>query len=218
MPLNQQLKLQWSVPFRCGPVTISVTTKTTTPNVDMMEAIVVITTARVGITTAASVSALKCQKPLNHLWKLLKNPGIPPKNQWRPLKSPWRNVQSHNGLETDIVTMRTTPPSVDLMQEIVVIMKWRATPTTVMLANAWNTQRQLKPLEQTVLPHNGLEMTFVMTKTTQLTVDLMVEIVVTMKVKDGTTIVRIVNVLHKFYVKNVFIHYLIFRNKSCLIT
>merc|ERR1719491_2143040 len=61
MPLNQQLKLQWSVPFPHGPVTISVMTKTTTP-------------------------------------------------------------------------------SVDLMQEIVVIMKWRATPTTVMLANAWNTQ------------------------------------------------------------------------------
>merc|ERR1719162_2579932 len=194
MPLNQQLKLQWSVPFPYGPVTISVTTKTTTPSVDLMEAIVVITSVRVGITTAASVSALKCQKPL---------------------KSPWRNVQSHNGLETDIVTMRTTPPSVDSMQEIVVIMKWRATPTTVMLANAWNTQRQLKPQEQTVLPHNGLEMTFVMTKTTQLTVDLMVEIVVTMKVKDGTTIVLIVNVLHNFYVKNVFIHYLIYRNKSC---
>merc|ERR1719148_600829 len=173
MPLNQQLKLQWSVPFPNGPVTISVTTKTTTPNVDLMEAIVVITPARVGITTAASVSALKCQKPLNHPWKLLKNPGIPQKNQWRPLKSPWRNVQSHNGLETDIVTMRTTPPSVDLMQEIVVIMKWRATPTTVMLANAWKTQRQLKPLEQTVLPHNGLEMTFVMTKTTPKSVDLM---------------------------------------------
>merc|ERR1719162_922690 len=159
MLLNQQPKLQWSVPFPYGLVTISVTTKTTTPNVDLMEAIVVITTARVGITTAASVSALKCQKPLNHPWKPLKNPGI-------PLKSPWRNVQSHNGLETDIVTMRTTRPSVDLMLEIVVIMKWRATPTTVMLANAWNTQRQLKPQEQTVLPHNGLEMTFVMTKTT----------------------------------------------------
>merc|ERR1712238_586823 len=148
--------------------------------------IVVITQARVGITTAASVSALKCQKPLNHPWKLLKNPGIPPKNQWRPLKSPWTNVES--------------------MQEIVVIMKWRATPTTVMLANAWKTQRRLKPLEQTVLPHNGLEMTFVMTKTTPLTVDLMVEIVVTMKDKDGTTTVLIVNVLHNFYLKNVFIH------------
>ena len=46
----------------------------------------------------------------------------------------------HNGLETDIVTMKTTPPSVDLMEEIVVIMKWRATPTTVMLANAYKTQ------------------------------------------------------------------------------
>merc|ERR1719491_1891767 len=211
MPLNQQPKLQWNVRFPHGPVTISVMTKTTTPSVDLMEAIVVITSVRVGITTAASVSALKCQKPLNHPWKPLKNPGIPPKN-------PWRNVQSHNGLETDIVTMRTTPPSVDLMQEIVVIMKWRATPLTVMLANAWSIQRRLKPLEQTVLPHNGLEMTFVMTKTTQLTVDLMVEIVVTMKDKDGTTIVLIVNVLHNFYLKNVFIHYLIFRNKSCLIT
>merc|ERR1719162_443497 len=90
MPLNQQPKLQWSVPFPHGSVTISVTTKTTTPSVDLMEAIVV-------ITPAASVSALKCQKPLNHPWKPLKNPGIPPKNQWRPLKSPWRNVQSHNG-------------------------------------------------------------------------------------------------------------------------
>ena len=66
----------------------------------------------------------------------------------------------HTGLEMVIVTMKTTPPSkyffvnfflsnyiffyknlgVDLMEEIVVIMKWRATPTTVMFANAWNTQ------------------------------------------------------------------------------
>merc|ERR550532_1083634 len=129
MPLNQQPKLQWSVPFLNGPVTVSVMMKTTTPSADLMEVIVVITMARVGITTAASVSALKCQKPLNHPWKLLKNPG-------RPLKNPQRNVLPHNGLETDIVTMKTTPPSVDLMEEIVVIMKWRATPTTVMLANA----------------------------------------------------------------------------------
>merc|ERR1719273_533530 len=199
MPLNQQPKLQWSVPFPNGPVTISVMTKTTTPSVDLMEAIVVITPARVGITTAASVSALKCQKPLNHPWKLLKNPGT-------PLKSPWVNVLPHTGLETDIVTMTTTPPSVDLMEEIVVIMKWRATPTTAMLANAWNTQSQLKNLEQTVLPHTGLEMPFVMTKTTPKSVDLMVEIVVTMKDKDGTTIVLIVNVLNNFYVKNVFMH------------
>merc|ERR1740123_2657719 len=132
MPLNQQPKLQWNVPFPNGPVTISVMTKTTTPNVDLMEAIVVITTARVGITTAASVSALKCQKPLNHPWKPLKNLGIPPKN--------------------------------------------------------------LKPLEQTVLPHIGLEMPFVMMKTTLKSVDLMVEIVVTTKDKDGTIIVLIVNV------------------------
>merc|ERR1740129_2256195 len=150
MPLNPQLKLQWSAPFPNGQVTISVMTKTTTPSADLMEAIVVIMTARVGITTAASVSALKCQKPLKH-------PGIPPKIQWRPLKSPWGNVLPHNGLETIIVTMRTTPPSVDLMEEIVVITKWRATPTTAVLANAWNTQSQLKNLEQTVLPHTGLE-------------------------------------------------------------
>merc|ERR1719464_1798866 len=153
MPLNQQPKLQWSVPFPNGPVTISVMTKTTTPSADLMEAIVVIMTARVGITTAASVSALKCQQPL-------KNPGIPPKTQWRPLKSPWGIVLPHNGLETIIVMMKTTPPSVDLMEEIVVIMKD----------------------------------------------------------KDGTTIVLIVNVFNKFYVKNVFIHYLISRNKSCSIT
>merc|ERR1711935_1135895 len=200
MPLSQQPKLQWSVLFPNGPVTISVTTKTTTPSVDLMEAIVVIMLAKVGTTTAVSVNALKCQKPL--------------KNQWRPLKSPWRNVQPHNGLETDIVTMRTTPPSVDLMEEIVVITKWRATPTTAMLANAWNTQ-SIPPknqllMEQTVLPHSGLEMPFVMMKTTPKSVDLMVEIVVTTKDKDGTTIVLIVNVLHKFYVKNVFIHFLIF--------
>merc|ERR1711935_828994 len=69
MPLNQQLKLQWSVLFLNGLVTISVTTKTTTPNVDLMEAIVVIMPARVGITIAVSVSALKCQKPQNHPWK-----------------------------------------------------------------------------------------------------------------------------------------------------
>merc|ERR550532_3423992 len=129
MPLNQQPKLQWSVPFPNGPETVSVMMKTTTPSADLMEVIVVITMARVGITTAASVSALKCQKPLNHPWKLLKNPGIPP-------KTPQRNVLPHIGLEMDIVMMKTTPPSVDLMEEIVVIMKWRATPTTVMLANA----------------------------------------------------------------------------------
>merc|ERR1719464_1218848 len=66
MPLNQQPKLQWSVPFPNGPVTISVMTKTTTPSADLMEAIVVIMTARVGITTVASVSALKCQQPLKN--------------------------------------------------------------------------------------------------------------------------------------------------------
>merc|ERR1712051_748903 len=181
MPLNQQPKLQWSVPFPNGPGIISVMTKTTTPSADLMEAIVVITTARVGITTAASVSALKCQKPLNHPWKLLKNPGI-------PLKSPWENVLPHNGLE---------------------ITKWRATPTIAVLANAWNTQSQLKNLEPTVLPHTGLEMPSVMTKTTPKSVDLMVVIVVTMKDKDGTTIVLIVNVFNKFYVikfENVFMH------------
>merc|ERR1719464_1724775 len=192
MPLNQQLKLQWSVPFLNGPVTVSVMTKTTTPSADLMEAIVVITPATVGITTAAFVSALKCQEPLNHPWK--------------PLKSPWVTVLPHNGLETIIVMMKTTPPSVDLMEEIVVITKWRATLTTAMLANAWNTQSQLKNLEQIVLPHTGLEMPFVMTKTTPKSVDLMGEIVVTMKDKDGTTIVLIVNVLHNFYVKNVFMH------------
>merc|ERR1711997_1083555 len=180
MPLNQQPKLQWSVPFPNGPVTISVMTKTTTPSVDLMEAMV-------GIIIAASVSALKCQKPL-------KDPGGPLKDPWKPLKNPQEPVEMtvlpHTGLEMVIVTMKTTPPSVDLMEEIVVIMKWRATPTTVMFANAWNTQRQLKPLEQTVLPHIGLEITFVMVK-----------IVVTTKDQDGITIVLIVNVLHKFYVK-----------------
>merc|ERR1719464_1249908 len=183
MPLNQQLKLQWSVPFLNGPVTVSVMTKTTTLSADLMEAIVVITLATVGITTAASVSALKCQKLLNHPWKLLKNPGTPLNHPWKLLKSPWVTVLPHNGLETIIVMMRTTPPSVDLMEEIVVITKWRATPTTAMLANAWNTQSQLKNLEQTVLPHTGLEMPFVMTKTTPKSVDLIVEIVVTMKDK-----------------------------------
>merc|ERR1719464_1972849 len=187
MPLNQQPKLQWSAPFPNGPVIISVMTKTTTPSADLMEAIVVITMARVGITTAASVSALKCQQPL---------------------KNPWGIVLPHNGLEIIIVMMRTTLPSVDLMEEIVVITKWRATPTTAVLANAWTTQSQLKNLEPTVLPHTGLEMPSVMTKTTPKNVDLMVEIVVTMKDKDGTTIVLIVNVFNKFYVKNVFIHYL----------
>merc|ERR1711956_78930 len=126
-----------------------------------------------------------------------------PKLQW--------SVLFPNGPVTTSVMMRTTPPNADLMEEIVVIMKWRATPTTAMLANAWNTQKQLMPQEQTVLPHSGLEMPFVMTKTTPKSVDLMVEIVVTTKDKDGTTIVLIVNVLHKFYVKNVFIHFLIFR-------
>merc|ERR1712008_435195 len=90
MPLNQQPKLQWSVRFPSGLVTTSVTMKTTTLNVDLMEAIVVIMLAKVGTTTAVSVNALKCQKTLNHPWKLLKN-------QWRPLKNPWRNVQPHNG-------------------------------------------------------------------------------------------------------------------------
>merc|ERR1740123_956257 len=218
MPLNQQLKLQWTVPFPNGQATISVMTKTTTPSADLMEAIVVITTARVGITNAASVSALKCQKPLNHPWKLLKNPGIPLKTQWRPLKNLWETVLPHNGLETIIVMMRTTPPSVDLMEEIVVITKWRATPTTAVLASAWTTQSQLKNLEQTVLHHTGLEMPSVMTKTTPKSVDLMVEIVVIMMDKDGITIVLIVNVFNKFYFKNVFIHHLISRNKSCSIT
>merc|ERR1719400_1486655 len=120
MPLNQQPKLQWSVPFPNGPVTISVMTKTTTPSADLMEVIVVITPARVGITIAASVSALKCQKPLKHP---LKNPGIPLKTQWRPLKSPWVTVLPPTGLETLIVMTRTTPKSVDLMVEIVVTMK-----------------------------------------------------------------------------------------------
>merc|ERR1712086_1158209 len=87
MHLNQQLKLQWSVLFHNGLVTTSVTMKTTTPSVDLMEAIVVIMPAKVGTTTAVSVNALKCQKPLNRPCKLLKN-------QWRPLKSPWRNVQN----------------------------------------------------------------------------------------------------------------------------
>merc|ERR1719319_443814 len=132
MPLNQQLKLQWSVPFLNGPVTVSVMTKTTTPSADLMEAIVVITPATVGITTAASVSALKCQKPLKHP---LKNPGIPLKTQWRPLKSPWGTVLPHNGLETITVTMRTTPPSVDLMEEIVVTMKDKDGTTIVLIVN-----------------------------------------------------------------------------------
>merc|ERR1739838_1123828 len=90
MPLNPQLKLQWSAPFPNGPVTISVMTKTTTPSADLMEAIVVIMTARVGITTAASVSALKCQKPLTP-------PGITWNLQWSQLKTPWGNVLPHNG-------------------------------------------------------------------------------------------------------------------------
>merc|ERR1711935_554053 len=128
MPLNQQPKLQWSVLFPNGPVTISVTTKTITPNVDLTEEIVVITPAKVGTTTAVSVNALKCQKPLNHPWKLLKN-------QWRPLKSPWRNVQPHNGLEMDIVMMRTTPPNADLMAEIVVITKVKDGTTIVLIVN-----------------------------------------------------------------------------------
>merc|ERR1719330_2096332 len=138
MPLNQQPKLQWSAPFPNGPVTVSVMTKTTTLSADLMEAIVVITLATVGITTAASVSALKCQKPLNHPWKLLKNPGTPPKTQWRPLKSPWGTVLPHNGLETIIVMMRTTPPSVDLMVEIVVTMKDKDGTTIVLIVNVLN--------------------------------------------------------------------------------
>merc|ERR1719464_2479530 len=133
------------------------------------------------------------------------------------LKLQW-TVPFPNGLATISVMMKTTTPSADLMEEIVVITKWRVTPTTAVLANAWNTQSQLKNLEQTVLPHTGLEMPSVMTKTTPKSVDLMVEIVVTMKDKDGTTIVLIVNVFNKFYFKNVIIHYLISRNKSCSIT
>merc|ERR1719464_968256 len=126
MPLNQQPKLQWSVPFPNGPVTISVMTKTTTPSADLMEAIVVIMTARVGITTVASVSALKCQQPL-------KNPGIPPKTQWRPLKSPWVTVLPHTGLEMPFVMMKTTLKSVDLMGEIVVTMKDKDGTTIVLI-------------------------------------------------------------------------------------
>merc|ERR1711971_457244 len=133
------------------------------------------------------------------------------------LKLQWR-APFPNGPVTISVMTKTTTPSADLMEEIVVITKWRATPTTAVLANAWNTQSQLKNLEQTVLPHTGLEMPSVMTKTTPKSVDLMVEIVVTMKDKDGTTIVLIVNVFNKFYFKNVIIHHLISRNKSCSIT
>merc|ERR1719400_1549144 len=139
MPLNQQPKLQWSVPFPNGPVTISVMTKTTTPSADLMEAIVVIMTARVGITTAASVSALKCQQPL-------KNPGIPPKTQWRPLKSPWGTVLPHNGLETIIVMMKTTPKSVDLMVEIVVTMKDKDGTTIALIVNVLNNFMSKMPL------------------------------------------------------------------------
>merc|ERR1719291_957594 len=113
MPLNQQPKLQWSVPFPNGPVTISVMTKTTTPSVDLMEAIVVITPARVGITIAASVSALKCQKPL-------KDPGGPLKDPWKPLKTLEQTVLLHIGLEITFVMMKTTQLTVDLMVEIVV--------------------------------------------------------------------------------------------------
>merc|ERR1719464_1057752 len=134
-----------------------------------------------------------------------------PKLQW--------SAPFPNGLVIISVMTKTTTPSADLMEAIVVITIWRATPPTAVLANAWTTQSQLKNLEPTVLPHTGLEMPSVMMKTTPKSVDLMVEIVVTMKDKDGTTIVLIVNVLHKFYVKNVFMHaYLIFRNKSCSIT
>merc|ERR1712086_268670 len=156
MPLNQQPKLQWSVPFPNGPATISVTMRTITPNADLMEEIVVIT-------------------------------------KWRAKKMPMLEMKLSQSGEFSL-------------------------SSTAMLANAWNTQ-SIPPknqllMEQTVLPHSGLEMPFVMTKTTPKSVDLMVEIVVTTKDKDGTTIVLIVNVLHKFYVKNVFIHFLIFRNKS----
>merc|ERR1711935_99266 len=68
MHLNQQLKLQWSVLFPNGPVTISVTTKTITPNVDLMEEIVVITKWRATPTTAMLANAWNTQS-------------IPPKNQ-----------------------------------------------------------------------------------------------------------------------------------------
>ena len=67
------------------------------------------------------------QRGLSELWSI---------DLFLLLQSPQRNVLPHNGLETDIVMMRTTPPSVDLMEEIVVITKWRATPTTAVLANA----------------------------------------------------------------------------------
>merc|ERR1711956_168989 len=55
-----------------------------------------------------------------------------PKLQW--------SVLFPNGPVTISVTTKTTTPSADLMEEIVVITKWRTTPTTAMLANAWNTQ------------------------------------------------------------------------------
>ena len=73
----------------------------------------------------------------------------------------------------------------------------------------FNLQSQLKNLEQTVLPHTGLEMPFVMMKTTPKSVDLMVEIVVTTMDKDWIIIVLTVNVFNKFYVikfENVFMH------------
>ena len=90
-------------------------------------------------------------------------------------------------------------------------LNWLAFSTNLkckicLFENIFNLQSQLKNLEQTVLPHIGLQMPFVMTKTTPKSVDLMVEIVVTMKDKDGTTIVLIVNVLHNSYVKNIFMN------------
>merc|ERR1740123_2933386 len=54
MPLNPQLKLQWSAPFPNGPVTISVMTKTTTPSADLTEAIVVIISVMTKTTTPSA--------------------------------------------------------------------------------------------------------------------------------------------------------------------
>merc|ERR1711997_729976 len=105
------------------------------------------------------------------------------------------SVQFLTGLETIIVMMKTTLLNVNMMEEIVVIMKWMVGTNIVKFVNVLNFQKQLKPLtDQTVRLLIGLVMIIVTMKTTMLNAGLMVEIVVEMM--SIHSIVKLANVLN----------------------
>merc|ERR1739844_780656 len=105
------------------------------------------------------------------------------------------SVQFLAGLETIIVMMKTTLLNVNMMEEIVVIMKRMVGTNIVKFVNVLSFQKQLKPLmDQIVRLLIGLVMIIVMMKTTMLNAGLMVEIVVEMM--SIHSIVKLVNVLN----------------------